>query len=79
MKSIMFRCLVEGIPQYVEISLLYGGGTFQVMINRRFNTDITFRNGDWVMLCNNESWLTTDELTIFMDHFEGKIVFEEEI
>jgi|GEM_PF-266742 len=79
MKSIMFRCLVDGCLKYVDISKLYGDKDFQVMINRRFNNDITFRDGDWVLLPNNESWLTTDELTIFMDHFDAEIVFEEEI
>jgi hypothetical protein len=63
----------------VDISKLYGGGSFQVIINKFFITSITFRGGDWVMLCNNESWLTTDELSIFMDHFDADIVFEEEI
>lgn len=79
MKSIMFRCLVDGIPQYVNISQLFGGRDYQVMINKFFVTDIIFRGGNWVMLCNNSSWLTTDELTILMDQFEGEIVFEEEI
>lgn len=79
MKSIMFRCLVDGIPQYVDISQLYGGRDFQVMINGRFNHDITLRGDAWVILPNNSSWLTTDELTIFMDHFDAEIVFEEEI
>ncbi|MDR2274339.1 MAG: hypothetical protein LBF27_25755 [Sphingobacterium sp.] len=75
----MFRCLVDGIPQYVDISQLYGGRDFQVMINGRFNHDITLRGDAWVILPNNSSWLTTDELTIFMDHFDAEIVFEEEI
>ncbi len=71
--------MVDGIPQYVDISQLYGSMDFQVMINGRFNHDITFRGGNWVLLPNNESWLTTDELTIFLEHFDGEIVFEEEI
>ena len=79
MKSIMFRCLVDGCMEYVEISKLYGGNSFHVMINKRFITSIDKRNGEWDMKCNNESWLTTDELTIFMEHFEGEIVFQEEI
>lgn len=79
MKSIMFRCLVDGIPQYVDISKLYGGGSFQVMINNFFITSISILNGEWKMHCNNKSWLTTDELTIFMEHFEAEVVYEEEI
>lgn len=79
MKSIMFRCLLDGIPQYVDISQLFGGRDFHVMINKLFITSITLRGGDWVMLGNNNSWLTTDELAIFMDHFDAEIVFEEEL
>ncbi|MEI2271842.1 hypothetical protein OHD16_06775 [Sphingobacterium sp. ML3W] len=79
MKSIMFRCLIDGCMEYVDISRLYGGGSFQVMINNFFITSITKNKGEWDMKCNNESWITTDELTIFMDHFDAEIVFEEEI
>ncbi|MDF2475147.1 MAG: hypothetical protein K0S24_630 [Sphingobacterium sp.] len=31
------------------------------------------------MHCNNQSWLTSDELTIFMEHFDAKLIYEEEI
>lgn len=79
MKSIMFRCLVDGIPQYVDISQLYGGSSFQIMINNGFITCISFLNGEWVLQRYNNTWLTTDELTIFIDHFDAEIVFEEEI
>lgn len=79
MKSSMFRCLGDGCMEYVDISKLYGGGSFHVMVNKRFYTSISIYDGEWVMHCNNESWLTTDELTIFMEHFDAEIVFEEEI
>lgn len=42
--------MVDGIPQYVDVSQLYGGRDFQVMINGRFNHDITFRGDIWVIL-----------------------------
>ncbi len=29
--------------------------------------DVDFRNGEWVMRCNKESWLTTAELAIILD------------
>jgi len=31
------------------------------------------------MHCNNRSWLTFDELTIFIEYFEAELVYEEEI
>ncbi|CAM3693062.1 hypothetical protein [Sphingobacterium prati] len=31
------------------------------------------------MHCDNRSWLTSDELTIFIVHFEAELVYEEEI
>jgi len=31
------------------------------------------------MHCTNQSWLTSDELTIFIEHFEAEVVYEEEI
>lgn len=59
--------MVDGQTQIVEVSVLHGGGTLQVLINKRFVMDVDFRRGAWVMLCNNDSWLTTDELTIILD------------
>ncbi len=31
------------------------------------------------MHCNNRSLLTSDKLTIFIEHFEAELVYEEEI
>ncbi len=33
-------------------------------VDRFFIMNVDFRNGDWVMLCNNTSWLTTDDLLL---------------
>lgn len=66
-KSVSFQCEVDGNKQNVYVSVLHGGGTLQVMINKYFIMDVDFRGGQWVMLCNNDSWLTSDELTIFLD------------
>lgn len=66
-KNIKFECDVCGQKQVVEVSVLHDGGTLQIMIDRFFIMDVDFRNGDWVMLCNNTSWLTTDELVIILD------------
>ncbi|WP_333624105.1 hypothetical protein [Sphingobacterium siyangense] len=66
-KNIKFECDVCGQKQVVEVSVLHGGGTLQIMIDRLFIMDVDFRNGNWVMLCNNTSWLTTDELVIILD------------
>ncbi|WP_223585040.1 hypothetical protein [Sphingobacterium sp. GVS05A] len=66
-KNIKFECDVCGQKQVVEVSVLHSGGTLQIMIDRFFIMDVDFRNGKWVMLCNNTSWLTTDELVIILD------------
>lgn len=79
MKSIIFRCLVDGCMVYVDVSQLYGGGSFQIMMNNRFITRISYLNNEWVLQRYNDTWLTTDELTIILDHFDADIVFEEEI
>ncbi|KKO91745.1 hypothetical protein AAW12_08775 [Sphingobacterium sp. Ag1] len=59
--------MVDGQKQVVQLSVLHGGGTLQILIDRFFIMDVDFRGGQWVMLCNNDSWLTTDELTIFLE------------
>jgi len=79
MKSILFRCLIDGEMNYVDISKLYGGNSLQVMINKFFITSISFLNNEWIMHCDSSSWLTSDELTIFIEHFEAEVVYEEEI
>ena len=79
MKSIMFRCVIDGCLVYVDISKLYGGVSFQIMMNKMFITCISYLNDEWVLQRYNQTWLTTDELTIFMDHFDAEVVFEEEI
>ena len=66
-KNIMFECDVCGQKQVVEVSVLHGGGNLKIMIDRFFIMDVDFRNGKWVMLCNNTSWLTTHELVIILD------------
>jgi len=79
MKTIMFRCVIDGCMEYVDISELYGGTSFQIMINKRFITCISFLNSEWVLQSYNNTWFTTDELTIFLDHFDAEVVYEEEI
>jgi len=64
-KDIKFECDVYGQKQVVEVSILHGGGTLQTMIDRFFIKDVDFRNGEWVMLCCNTSWLTTDGRTCY--------------
>jgi len=32
-----------------------------------------------MMHCANRSWLTSDELSIFIEHLEAELVYEEEI
>ncbi|WP_046673245.1 hypothetical protein [Sphingobacterium sp. Ag1] len=66
-KFATFECMVDGQKQVVQLSVLHGGGTLQILIDRFFIMDVDFRGGQWVMLCNNDSWLTTDELTIFLE------------
>jgi len=46
MRNILFRCLIDGEMNYVDISELYGGNTFQVMINKFFITSISFLNDE---------------------------------
>jgi hypothetical protein len=66
-KCVKFECVVDGQKQVVEASVLHGGGTLQILINNRFIMDVDYRRGKWTMLHNNESWLGSDELTIFLD------------
>lgn len=65
MKKFFFEAEVNGQKEVVQLSELFGGANYFVYINNFFIMSIIQRDGDWVMLCNNESWLTTDELTIF--------------
>lgn len=66
-KFVTFECEVDGQKQVVQASVLHGGGSIQVLINKFFIMSIAHRGDQWVMLCNNDSWLTTDELTIFLE------------
>ncbi|WP_286883445.1 MULTISPECIES: hypothetical protein [Sphingobacterium] len=66
-KFATFECEVDGRKQDVMVSVLHGGGSIQVLINKLFIMSISYRGDQWVMLCNNDSWLTTDELTIFLE------------
>ncbi|MCW8311193.1 hypothetical protein K7A41_08155 [Sphingobacterium sp. InxBP1] len=71
MKEFIINCEIDGIPQQIVLGELYGGRRYHVYINKRFVTSVVLRHGDWVMLCNNPSWLTTDELTIFVEYING--------
>jgi len=44
-KDIKFACDVCGQKQ-VEVSVLHGSGTLQIMIDRFFIMDVDFRNGE---------------------------------
>jgi len=66
-KFATFECEVNGRKEVVHVSVLHGGGSIQVLMNKRFIMSIGYRGDSWVMLCNNDSWLTSDELTIFLD------------
>ncbi len=61
---------VDGIPQVVEFTSLYGG-YFHIYINRRFVTSISMTTEGWRVHFNNNSWLTKDEADIMIEMIES--------
>ncbi|MFC3353710.1 hypothetical protein [Sphingobacterium zeae] len=61
---------VDGIPQVVNITPLFGG-YFHVYINKRFVTSISMTTEGWRVHFNNNSWLTKDEADIMIELIES--------
>ncbi len=61
---------VDGVPQVVDITPLYGS-YFHVYINKYFVTSISMTTEGWRVHFNNNSWLTKDEADIMIEMIES--------
>ncbi len=61
---------VDGVPQVVDITPLYGG-YFHIYINKYFVTSISMTTEGWRVHFNNNSWLTKDEADIMIEMIES--------